>query len=91
MMNTTPVSRTATITLSTTGHLDGGVSDSILLTITQEGAPVLELTSDNISRNPKDTASIPIEFTVGGSATGWESEITLCACKRYFYYSFSKR
>ena len=83
-MNTTPVSRTATITLSTTGHLDGGVSDSILLTITQEGAPVLELTSDNISRNPKDTASIPIEFTVGGSATGWESEIRYAPAKDTF-------
>ena len=83
-MNTIPVSRTATITLSTTGHLDGGVSDSILLTITQEGAPVLELTSDNISRNPKDTASIPIEFTVGGSATGWESDIRYLPAKDTF-------
>ena len=84
-MNTTPVSRTATITLSTTGHLDGGISDSVLLTITQEGAPVLELTSgNNISRNPKDTASIPIEFTVGGSATGWESIISYAPAKDTF-------
>ena len=81
-MNTTPVSRTATITLSTTGQL--GISDSVLLTITQEGAPVLELTSDDISIDPNDTDSIPIEFTVGGSATGWESEIRYVPAKDTF-------
>ena len=72
--NTRAEPRTATITLKTTGH--GGTPDSVSLTIIQGAAPVLKLISNDISIAHDATDSIPIEFTVGGSATGWRSRIT---------------
>ena len=74
----TGVERTATITLSATGGT--GVAITSTVTITQETAPQIMLTSrsngDNIVINHNNTKSITLNFTLGGSATGWESEIT---------------
>ena len=73
--NTDTESRTATITLSTTGQI--GDSVSVSLTIRQEGKPVLDFFSNHNDTIAYDaTDSIPIKFFVGGSAKGWESEIT---------------
>ena len=72
--NTSAEPRTAMITLKTTGH--EGTPDSVSLTIIQGAAPVLKLISNDISIAHDATDSIPIEFTVGGSATGWRSRIT---------------
>ena len=72
--NTTTEQRTATITVNTTGHK--GTPASVSLTITQETVPTLILTSkrtDSIIHN--DTETKNIDFTVGGSATGWISDI----------------
>ena len=72
--NTTTEQRTATITVNTTGHK--GTPASVSLTITQETVPTLRLTSketDSIIHN--DTETKNIDFTVGGSATGWISDI----------------
>ena len=80
--NTGTTSRTATITLSTTGQ--DGTPASVSLTIRQEGKPALDLTSGDISIDPNNTASIPIEFTVEGSATGWESIISYLPAKDTF-------
>ena len=78
LANTSTEPRTATITLRTTGHL--GTPDSVSLTITQAAAPTLMLTShtegENISIAYDDTLPRTINFTLGGSATGWGSEIT---------------
>ena len=74
-INTSAAPRTATITLKTAGH--EGTPDSVLLTVTQEAIPTIELISNDSHTIIHDaTASIPIEFTIGGSATGWESDIT---------------
>ena len=78
LSNTDTASRTATITLITAEHL--GTPDSVSLTIRQEASPTIMLTSpkdkETISIAYDDTDSIPITFNVGGSAKGWESEIT---------------
>ena len=72
------VERTDTITLSTTGQIGEPVSD--IFTITQEAAPRIILTSPtdggNIPIAHDDTLPKTITFFVGGSATGWESEIS---------------
>ena len=74
-INTSAAPRTATITLKTAGH--EGTPDSVLLTVTQEAIPTIELISNDSHTIIHDaTASIPIEFAIGGSATGWESDIT---------------
>ena len=72
--NEDTIPRTATITLSTTGQ--EGDSVSVSLIITQEAKPVLQITSNDTNIAHDATDSIPIHFNVGGSATGWNSEIT---------------
>ena len=64
------VERSAMITLSTTGQ-SGFSAATRVITIIQRAAPVLTLISNDISIAHDATNSIPIEFTVGGSATGW--------------------
>ena len=65
----TGAERSAVITFTT----GGGVGDAATatVTITQGAAPVLTLISNDISIAHDAINSIPIEFTVGGSATGW--------------------
>ena len=65
----TGVERSAVITFTT----GGGVGDAATatVTITQGATPVLTLISNDISIAHDAINSIPIEFTVGGSATGW--------------------
>ena len=65
----TGVDRSAVITFTA----GGGVGDAATttVTITQGAVPVLTLISNDISIAHDAINSIPIEFTVGGSATGW--------------------
>ena len=65
----TGVERSAVITFTT----GGGVRDAATatVTITQGAVPVLTLISNDISIAHDNTDPITINFTVGGSATGW--------------------
>ena len=75
--NMTIAERTATIILITTGHEE--TPDSVSLTITQEAAPKIMLTShtedDSIAIAHDNTDPITIDFTLEGSATGWTDTI----------------
>ena len=69
-MNTTGVGRSAVITFTT----DGGTGDAEtqMVTITQEAAPTLNLTSAaDVTLTNAATTAENITFTLGGSATGW--------------------
>ena len=69
-------SRTATITISTTGQLGNAVTEEV--TITQKGAelPTLMLTSKNRDTIAYDAmATSDITFTVGGGAIGWKAKV----------------
>ena len=72
------VLRAATITIITTGQL--GEAKTATVMITQAAAPAspeLYLISAAINyHSHDDTNSIPINFIVGGGATGWVSTIT---------------
>ena len=83
-MANTGVERTATITISTTGHLGDPVTAEV--TITQSKAPTilvdphtLVLTSGNtvaVAKTATTSAdSIEIMFVVGGGATGWKATV----------------
>ena len=74
-MANTGVKRTATITISTTGHLGGVVTEEV--TIIQQGPPpTLSLTSDREKTIAYDgTTVFEINFTVGGGATGWKADV----------------
>ena len=78
LANTNTESRSATITLVTTGH--EGTPDSVSLTITQETSPTIMLIShtedENITIAYDNTEFIPISFTAGGTVTDWTSAIT---------------
>ena len=68
--------RTATITISTTGHLGDSVTAEV--TVTQKGAtsPTLMLTSKNRDTIAHDAVSVSdITFTVGGGAIGWKAKV----------------
>ena len=66
--------RTATITLTTVGGTGPPVSQ--LFTITQKSAPpAITLLTSNVTIDYNETDPIPIEFNVGGGATGWTSRI----------------
>ena len=67
-------SRTATLTITTTG--ENGISET--LTITQRSVPpthTLTLISENSTIDHNDTSPITIQFNVGGSAMGWTASI----------------
>ena len=66
--------RTATITLTTRGGTGSPVSQ--LFTITQKSAPpVITLLTSNVIIDYNEIDTIPIEFHVGGGATGWKSTV----------------
>ena len=66
------VERIAVITIRTRGGTGEAVSKTV--TITQEAAPVLTLTSDVAVTLPHDaTTAEDITFTLGGSATDWSA------------------
>ena len=66
--------RTATITLTTVGGTGPPVSQ--LFTITQKSAPpAITLLTSNVTIDYNEINTIPIEFNVGGGATGWTSRI----------------
>ena len=67
-------SRTATITITTTG--ENGISET--LTITQRSVPpthTLTLISEDSTIDHNDTSPITIQFNVGGGAMGWTASI----------------
>ena len=73
--NTTGAERTSTITITTRGSIGPAVIETV--TITQEEAPVLTLTSDvAVTLGHDATAAEDITFTLGGTVTGWTSAIT---------------
>ena len=69
----TGVERTATITLTTTGI---GTPATQMIVIRQESKTLMVTTNKNHQIAYDNIDPISISFTVGGSATGWTSEIT---------------
>ena len=72
-VNTGIDERTATITLTTTGI---GTPATQMIVIRQESKTLMVTTNKNHQIAYDNIDPISISFTVGGSATGWTSEIT---------------
>ena len=81
----TGAERMATITITAT---DGAITLTETVTITQETAPTIRLTShtngENIAIAYDNTDLITIDFTLGGSAKGWGSAITYTGTETNF-------
>ena len=81
----TGAKRMATITITAT---DGAITLTETVTITQETAPTIMLTShtngENIAIAYDNTDLITIGFTLGGSAKGWGSAITYTGTETNF-------
>ena len=79
VVGTPTVSRTAEITITTTGSKGTPVSE--MVTITQEAAPVVpaaptvSISTPDTTVEANDISDISVAFMVGGNATGWGSNI----------------
>ena len=63
--------RTDTIIFTT-----GNVSDTVVITQSEVPAPTVSISTADKTIEASATAAIDVVFTVGGSATGWESTVT---------------